>query len=359
MQAVNRHSGETARPIHRQPKQKHHTQGCGKSEKNYGAFGCRNAFLSERLPPIAQQCIIRESQGAEYNYITQENYEFLRDSYFRYAELLGVKAEHRPQESIGASINALYHEMTALVGDDLYVNFEYRGKRLYFALWKHHRWGNNMLYWFPMKFLECLDPELRRIAVTFLHDLMRSNGLDTMIAEEDTEYVLDWRVEYANQQDEKQRKDSIRLLESYQEGKAFRLLKRVRNKSYYKDLPAKLAGYEPRNDFEQSLIRLMREGLEFIVPERSIMQYAYDPYFDEEPDYYPVSLDRQIRFIYDADDDITSSLVEFFNDSLQESYEIVPATVYKLSPDTEHLFSMDDYPERFFEWADKFIALTI
>jgi hypothetical protein len=48
---------------------------------------------------------MRESySGNSYNLITQENYEYLRDSYFRYAELMNVKAEHAPGRTIGEGI---------------------------------------------------------------------------------------------------------------------------------------------------------------------------------------------------------------------------------------------------------------
>ena len=42
----------------------------------------------------------------------------------------------------------------------------------------------------------------------------------------------------------------------------------------------------------------------------------------------------------------------------RETYDITPVTTCDLSPDTEELFRMDDYPERFFRWADEFITLT-
>ena len=41
----------------------------------------------------------------------------------------------------------------------------------------------------------------------------------------------------------------------------------------------------------------------------------------------------------------------------QESYEIIPATILTLSPQIDRLFETDDYPDRFFRWADRFIAL--
>ena len=60
--------------------------------------------------------------------------------------------------------------MDALVGEGLNVNIEEQDGRLLFKLWKAHHWGKLTLYYFPMKFVEALGSELRRISITFIHD---------------------------------------------------------------------------------------------------------------------------------------------------------------------------------------------
>ena len=359
MQTIGIRAGRAACPAHYAANRKLPPQGSGETEKNYGAQRCRNAFLGTRVKAITPKCVTRNWDGITYNYITRENYEFLRDSYLRYAGLLGVEAKHRPARTISESILRLHTEMDALIGNGLNVNLEYEEDRLFFALWKCHQWGTCTLYWFPVKFLECLNPQLKRVAVSFLHELMRSNGFGTMNDDDDTDYVLEWEAETAvGEEDDKDRREFLKKIESYKSGKIYRLLERVRTKSYYKNLPKELERYEAKNDFERNLIETMKDGLELIRPERSITQYAYDPFFDENPDFRPMQLEHQIRFIYDVHDGITASLEEYFNSSIQETYEIIPTTVYRLSPQTERLFYMDDYPERFFTWADKFIELT-
>ena len=133
--------------------------------------------------------------GDGINVITQENYEFLRDSFFNYALLLKQEAVHTPGKSIGASIANLYDEMDKLVGEGMNVNIEQDNGRLYFNLWKCHKWGELTLYYFPMKFVEALNPTLRRISITFIHNLMRANGISTILDEDDTDYVLMWLKE--------------------------------------------------------------------------------------------------------------------------------------------------------------------
>ena len=102
----------------------------------------------------------------------------------------------------------------------------------------------------------------------------------------------------------------------------------------------------------------MKEGMEFINPDKGIMQYAYDPYFDEDCDYPPIPLFRQIRVVYDIDDAVTDGILDYLNCEQRETYEITPVACMSLSPDTDSLFSVnDDYPKSFFKWAEKFIDL--
>ena len=126
--------------------------------------------------------------------------------------------------------------------------------------------------------------------------------------------------------------------------------------SYYKNLPKAIEEYECKNGFEQGLIELLRRGLEFIKTDKAIMYYGYDPFYDEEPDYLPMTLEQQIRVVYDSDDIMTEHLIDFYNSSRQESYDIIPASTFAVSPKTDKVFTLEDtYPERFFKWADDFI----
>ena len=215
--------------------------------------------------------------------------------------------------------------------------------RLFFRLWKYHKWGSFTLYYFPVKFLESLNPILRRIAITFIHKLMKANGIDTFVDYEESDFCLKCfrRMTAATRRSGKER---MKLLDSYQEGKIGRLLKRVESKSYYKNLPKALDTYEPQNGFEQPLVDAMKQGSPFLTPARGIMQYAYDAYYSENPDFHPMYLQQQIRVVYDINDIVSDYLVDYYNSCSRETYDITPVTALDLSPDTEELFSMDDYP---------------
>lgn len=358
MQAIGTIANGRTCPLHHLPNRAKRPLRNFPTQKSSGSFGGRNAFLTTTFKPIYTQQLVCEWDADKGNYITQENYNYLRDSYFRYARLLNEVPRHKQGKSIGEGIHNLYHEMDKLIGDQISVNIEFEGSRLCFRLWKTHGWGAYTLYWFPVKFVEMLNTKLRRIAITFLHKLMESNGLDVMHETDDFEFMLEmFSCDIEACGDEQERKGYIALLNSYQEGgRAYRLLERVKRKCYYKNLPTAIERYQPQNEFEQTLIDLMREGLQFIGKDKpSITGYCYDPYHDEEMDYPPMDIGQQIRLIYDTADTLNEYMVDHFNVNCRESYELVPTTTLDLSPDTEALFSMDDYPERFFLWADRFI----
>ena len=70
----------------------------------------------------------------------------------------------------------------------------------------------------------------------------------------------------------------------------------------------------------------MKKGLPFLNPEHSIMQYGYDAFYEEEPEYQPMRLEQQIRVVYDTNDIVSEYLVDYYNSSRQETYDIIPIT---------------------------------
>lgn len=201
--------------------------------------------------------------------------------------------------------------------------------------------GEYTLYYFPVKFVEELNPTLRRIVITFYHDFMKENGITTINDESDMDWAIDMLTEGCYEdEDAKERRAREKLVKSYKDGRAYKLLDRVWRKSYYKNLPKAIEEYECKNGFEQGLIELLRRGLEFIKTEKAIMYYGYDPFYDEEPDYLPMTLEQQIRVVYDSDDIMTEHLIDFYNSSRQESYDIIPASTFAVSPTTDKVLHL-------------------
>ncbi|WP_028896236.1 hypothetical protein [Prevotella sp. HUN102] len=331
-----------------------------KTRKNYGTSGCCNPFLNVRYKPIAPGFLNREWGDRTYNLITQENYLFLRESFYRYAELLGKKAVHRRRTSLTESICHLYYEMENLLDGDVNVNIEHKEGRMYFNLWKTHKWGEYTLYYFPVKFVEKLRPPFRRLCISFLHRLMEGNRIESILHADDTEMIITCLQDSEmNGYEKEERKETDRFLRSFQEGKAHRLLRRVEGKSYHRNIVRALQRYVPQNEDERLLLDSMKEGCEFLFPRKALMDYQYDPFYEEEPEFLPMPLQSQVRVVYDTDDIISEALVNDYNYNEPYSYSIVPTETLALSPDTEKPFTMDDdYPERFFQWADSFIDIT-
>ena len=53
---------------------------------------------------------------------------------------------------------------------------------------------------------------------------------------------------------------------------------------------------------------------------------------------------------------VTKSLIGYYDSYYPETYAVLPMDTLDLSPDTDRLFSTDDdYPTRFYIWANRFI----
>ena len=104
----------------------------GQERTDCGSKRGRNSFLSTAFIPLAQNNLTVDCYDSgecnSINVITRDNYEFLRDSYFRYSLLLQKEGVHTPGNSVGEGIANLYDEMNTLVGDELHVNIEH-GRR--------------------------------------------------------------------------------------------------------------------------------------------------------------------------------------------------------------------------------------
>ena len=223
MCTIGRTAGGTACKAHHRTDRTQYPLRYGQERKDYGTEGCRSSFLNTTFQPKPlPSLVVEDSDGKRHNLITRDNYGFLRDSFFRYAYLMEKEAVHTPGRTFGEGIARLHEEMDALVGEGLNVNIEEQDGRLLFKLWKAHHWGKLTLYYFPMKFVEALGSELRRISITFIHELMKANGIQTVLDEDDTEYVLTWISEEVPEETPEERKKRLRLLRSYENGSKHR-----------------------------------------------------------------------------------------------------------------------------------------
>lgn len=141
MCTLGRTTAGTARKADNKPDRARLPAWDGQEGNDDGTKRCRCHFLTTQLRPIAPEHVQGGWGDDRYELITQENYEFLRDSYLRYAELMEVTPNHRPGASLGESINNVYREMHAVIGDKPNLNVEENEGRLYFNLWAYYEWG--------------------------------------------------------------------------------------------------------------------------------------------------------------------------------------------------------------------------
>lgn len=129
-------------------------------------------------------------------------------------------------------------------------------------------------------------------------------------------------------------------------------------KGFLADLEGEIRKYHTKKNYERALLELLTEGTAHISHgSPSIMQYSYDWAYEEAPDFRPVGLETQIMVTWSVKDAMNDEMESYFNSDYQESYAITPVTTFHLTPDTEKPFSMDDFPERFSHWLERFTKL--
>lgn len=82
MCTIGRISGGTAREAYHCGNRKEGALRHGKEETDCGTQRCRNSFLNATFLPISPSELFTDgTDGKPHNLITQENYEYLRDSF--------------------------------------------------------------------------------------------------------------------------------------------------------------------------------------------------------------------------------------------------------------------------------------
>lgn len=330
-------------------------------KKNSPAARKRDDFLTGRFLPVSSDFLVECPQkGTGMNVTTQEGFDYLYRSAVNYTGLLGLSLpfpQKRRSPYPRLDIIRLYEVMENLLPEN--INLELVDGRLTFCLYRFHKWPDYQLFWTPLDFTERLNRPLKRIVLEFIRRLARHHRMGDLT---DTCYyeIADSYLErYGEESDEftpKEKKRIGRLIESYRKGRIARLLKRMYGRAFCTDLEERLDAYKPEKKSEKELLELVREGMTLMgkdVP--CIMDYQYDWINEEEPDFMPALLETQIALVYSLDDEITEDMENTFSMDMQESYNLTPVTTFFLTPETDRPFEMDDFPERFADWHNRFV----
>lgn len=321
----------------------------------------RNDFLTGRFLPVASDYYAEcPEKGTDTNVTTREAFDYLYRSAANYAALLGVGLpfpKRRRSPHPRQDIVRLYEVMDNLLPEC--VNLELVQGRLTFCLYRFHKWPDYELLWLPLEFTGRLSTPVRRVVLEFIRRFARHHRMGDLtdtyyyeMAESYMESCLDDPDEYTPAD----RLRITRLMASYRKGNISRLFKRMRGRAFCTGLERKLETCRPESESERQLLELVREGMALMGKEvPCIMDYQYDWLSEREPDFMPALLESQITLAYSTDDEITRDMMGTFSTDMQEAYNLTPVSIMLLTPETDHIFSMDDFPERFAGWFNRFV----
>lgn len=326
-------------------------------KKKAAARRGHNDFLTGRILPVAPDYYMELDEEEKINLTTKENFDFLYSSALKYAGLADVKLPFRKSQGTPRmNISKLYKAMDDLLPEN--INLEVVNEKLYFCIYRFHDWPDHTLFWIPLKFTEKLPRLLKRITLEFIRRLICHHGIQNVTESYYCEMAIESLKGYGGYEEEATAAEIRRkanLARMYKEGKVHRILERIGKKKFCTDLDKEMQQYHTKKNKELELLKLISEGMEFISPDSpGIMRYYYDWAYEESPDFRPIGLDIQIMLTWSIYDDLTCEMEDYFNSDYQESYVITPVTTLYLTPETEQLFTMDDFPERFSKWLLRF-----
>ena len=341
-----------------------HKLGNNKAEKKTASTARkRNGFLTGRLLPVASGLHV-ETDGVKTDVATMANLDYLYRSAANYAELLGVRLKFnvkRYVEHPKLGMAELYKAFDRIVPEN--VNIEIDGDRLAFCLYSFNDWPEYEVLWLPLDFTEKLSKGVRRVTLEFIRRFARHHGMWSITSlyhfstAEDLLTQEEGGIECTTSEDNITRRHTQRLLESYNNGRISRLFNRLDGRALCKDLEKTLDSCNPESEAERTLLDIIRDGLMLIGKGKpSIMDYEYDWAREENPDMMPVGLECQILLAYSLDDVVANEVLQVFDADVSENYNLTPVTRMFITPETDRVFTADDFPESFTKWFYRFVG---
>ena len=322
----------------------------------------RNGFLMGRLLPVASGLRV-ETDGVKTDIATTANLDYLYRSAANYARLLGVKLKFNCKKyarhpKLGMA--ELYRAFDAIVSEN--VNFEIDGGRPTFCLYSFSKWPDYEVLWLPLDFIANLSKEVRRVTLEFIRRFARHHGMRNItgsyhysMAEDCLSYSYD--DEPDDGRNEAERRRTLRLLGSYNNGRISRLFRRLGGRAFCRNLEEALEFCRPASEAERTLLGIINDGLALIGKGKPcIMDYEYDWAKEDEPDITPAGLESQILLAYSLDDAVAEEVMQAFSADVREGYNLTPVTRLLITPETDKVFTEDDFPERFAKWFYRFVG---
>lgn len=316
-----------------------------------------NDFLMGRILPFIPDYYIQISETERVNITTEENFKYLYHSAQKYATLAGIDLPFRRTKGTPrTNISNLYKALDSILPE--HINLEQKNGILYFCLYQYHDW-EDALYWIPLDFTEKLPKQLKRITLEFIRRFIRHHDIEDITGTYYYEMAEDYLANYGNYVKEapaKEIKSYAAVIQSYEKGKAHRALQQINKRKFCANLEREIQNCHPNKNNEHILLDLIKEGMEYISPEcPNIMHYSYDWAYEKSPEFHPIELHAQLALTYSINDALMDEMETYYRSDWQESYAITPVTILYLTPETDKLFTMDDFPERLSRWLHRFI----
>lgn len=320
----------------------------------------RNGFLTGRLLPAASGLCV-EADGVRTEVATTANLDYLYRSAANYAGLLGVKLKFNCKKYARlpkSGMAELYRIFDAIVPEN--VNIELDGGRPVFCLYRFNDWPGYEVLWLPLDFTEKLSKDVRRVTLEFIRRFARHNGMLNITVTYHFSIAEDWLADDDGWQEGcagADRRRTLRLLESYSNGRISRLFKRMGGRAFCRDLERALDSCRPEGEAEQALLGIIKDGLPLIGKGKpSIMDYEYDWAWEDDSDIMPAGLESQILLAYSLDDAVAGEVLQAFSADIREGYNLTPLTRLLITPETDRVFTEDRFPECFAEWFYRFVG---
>lgn len=312
------------------------------SQKNHQTVGkSANDFLTAVFEPL---------WIADYNTIySKNNYNYLYDSAFNYASLLGIEFK---SPSKYPDFKKLYTDFKAVLPAEQCCELVQEGDDLFFQIYEDKEEGK--LYFVPCHIIDQADGDLKEIYISFFSIFQKTQGL-VCLSEIPLYEMLCSDLPDNGQIDKED--EWMMILNEYENGEIGNTLKLIDNEPKFtiRQLINRIKKYKPQSEKEEKILSLIMEGLTLFKLNKKIMDFSFFPHEDEDyyDCYYPVDLNRFILIVYEKDL-MFENLFSWTCDEANESgYEILSSGFDFISPKTEILIKTDDYVSRFLNWINR------
>lgn len=267
----------------------------------------------------------------------------------QYLHLSGYDTEIISSGIIEKDCNEAYMIIKELITDEWEMDFNYVKEKIsiYF---KRHILGypTNTLFYVPLCKMETMSSEIATLFSHFISFLMERQDLSYPDEHPDMAFLI-----LENEEEGSSEYKSI--CKSYEDGHisdVFNQIRKIDNDPMKIQYDLNHVTCQTQN--EQLLVQIMLEGLPILMSDK-IINYEEDCEDDEYDEIF--DLQRSFGLVWDLNDIFTDNMFENINLYSSELWISTPVQYFFLSPTTDKIPSIPDFPLKLAEWITKLINL--